>query len=226
VVLPLLGLAMLLAWLAPIHQPADFHDYADQRTLLGLPNFWNVVSNIPFLVLGVMGLRLKTSVAWKAVFGGTLLVGLGSSWYHLAPDDNSLVWDRIPIGITFAGFWAALAEEHTEIRSSALLWIFLVVAVTAVFYWRFSGDLAPWVFVQLAPMIAALLAAWLLPARYPHRRYIVYGIAWYGMAKLFEFADQQTMQWTGGLVSGHTVKHFAAAAGGWCFYRMLQLRKA
>ena len=220
----LLALAGALAWLAPIQQPAGYHHFADQRALLGIPHFWNVVTNVAFLAVGAMGLRRKLSLAWKTVFWGTLLAGLGSTWYHLAPNDDTLVWDRIPIGIAFAGFWAALVEEHTEIRTGNLLWIFIVLAVAAVFYWRYSGDLSPWVFVQLAPMIAAVLTVWLLPGRHAHRRYIIYGIIWYGVAKFFEFADHQTMQWTGGLMSGHALKHITAAVGGWCFYRMLKLR--
>lgn len=220
----LLALGIALAWLAPIRQPAEFHNYADPRTLLGVPNFWNVVSNIPFLVFGAMGLRLKVSTAWKTVFWGALLAGLGSTWYHLFPNDNTLVWDRIPIGIAFAGFSAALVEEHTGARIKHMLWIFLLIAIAAVLWWRYSGDLSAWVFVQLAPMIAAALAVGLLPGRYPHRRYIIYALVWYGIAKGFEFTDHQTLQWTGGLMSGHALKHFAAGIGVWCFYRMLKLR--
>lgn len=220
----LLALAVALAWLAPIAQPPAFHDYADQRELLGLPHFWNVVSNIPFMVFGAMGLRLKVSAAWKTVFWGALLAGLGSIGYHLFPNDNTLVWDRIPIGIAFAGFSAALVEEHTAVRSRHLLWLFVFLATTAVLWWRYSGDLSAWVFVQLAPMLAAALAVGLLPGRYAHRRYIIYALVWYAIAKGFEFTDHQTLQWTGGLMSGHALKHLFAAAGVWCFYRMLRLR--
>jgi hypothetical protein len=221
----LVALAVALAWLAPIRQPAGFHDYADQRTLLGLPHFWNLVSNLPFVVFGIMGIALKpSSTAWKTVFWGSLLAGLGSTWYHLAPSDETLVWDRIPIGIAFAAFLAALVEEHTKIRGDVLLAPLVVLSVAAIAYWRTSGDLSAWVFVQLAPMLAAALVVGLLPGRYPHRRYIVYALVWYGLAKLFEFADHQAMQWTGGLMSGHALKHLAAGVGVWCFYRMLRLR--
>ena len=40
---------------APIAQPLDYHAFADRRTLYGIPNFWNVISNVPFLTFGAMG---------------------------------------------------------------------------------------------------------------------------------------------------------------------------
>jgi hypothetical protein len=215
-------LAAALAWLAPIAQPAAFHHYADQRALLGLPHFWNVVTNLPFLVVGLMGLALRTSAAWQAVFLGSALVAFGSSYYHLVPNDDTLVWDRIPIAISFAGFFAALIEEHTGKR---VLIACLVAAIAAVFWWRYSGDLSAWVFVQAGTMLAAALIVWLVPGRQPHRRFIIYALVCYGVAKLVEFADHEVMAVTGGAMSGHALKHLAAAAGVWCFYRMLRLRQ-
>ena len=32
-----------------------YHRFADQQTLLGIPNFWNVVSNLPFILVGAVG---------------------------------------------------------------------------------------------------------------------------------------------------------------------------
>ena len=57
----LLGLMVVslatLPLLPPIAQDPTYHQFADQRTLLGIPNFWNVVSNLPFVLVGAMGLR-------------------------------------------------------------------------------------------------------------------------------------------------------------------------
>src|SRR3984957_8411077 len=47
----------LVALLLPLPRDQGYHDFADQRILLGVPNFWNVVSNIPFIVIGALGLR-------------------------------------------------------------------------------------------------------------------------------------------------------------------------
>ena len=46
-----------LLLLPSIPQDQHYHQFADQRALLGIPNFWNVVSNIPFIAIGAVGLR-------------------------------------------------------------------------------------------------------------------------------------------------------------------------
>lgn len=227
-------LPILFLGLGPIAQPADYHDLADKRPLLGFRHFWNVVSNLPFLVIGVMGLHLvwrnrgEAAAAWATLFAGTAMVALGSSWYHSDPNDVTLIWDRVPIGIAFMGFFTALLIEHLNGMGRRvarhLLVPFVVFSAAAIWWWYANGDLSLWVWVQAAPMLAVVLVFVLLPARFTHRRYLAYGLACYVAAKLFEVADMQVMQWTGGLMSGHAMKHLAAAAGVCCFYVMLRQR--
>jgi hypothetical protein len=231
--LPAALLPVLLAF-GPIAQVPAYHDLADQRPLLGIPHFWNVVSNLPFLVIGVMGLELlrrrpqEAAAAWAALFAGTALVAFGSSYYHLDPGDATLVWDRIPIGIAFMGFFVALLAEHFDggarRTAKALLFPLVILSIGTIYWWRITGDLAPWIWVQLAPMLAIVLALALLPGRYTHRRYLAYALAWYVLAKLLELGDEPVMRWTSGATSGHVLKHLAAAAGVWCFYAMLRKR--
>jgi len=170
----------------------------------------------------------EAAAAWTTLFAGTALVALGSAWYHSAPGNMTLVWDRLPIGIAFMGFFTALLVEHLEEPAKGiaqrLLWPLVALSLGALWWWHMSGDLSLWVWVQAAPMLAIVLFLALLPGRYTHRRYFAYALAFYAAAKLFEIADVQLMQWTGGLMSGHTLKHFAAAAGVWCFYVMLSRR--
>lgn len=229
--------ALMVALLAraPIAQFADYHHLADTRPLFGIPNFWNVASNLPFLVIGAMGLNLLrrrpagASLAWATLFAGTALVFFGSAYYHLYPDDTSLVWDRVPIGIAFMGFFVATMSEHSTQRAQPLIERLLLplvlFSVGTVYWWRFSGDLSFWVWVQLAPMMAVALALSLLPGQYTHRRYLAYALGCYAAAKIFELADHQLMQWSTGLLSGHSMKHLAAAAGVACLYAMLQRRE-
>jgi hypothetical protein len=227
-------LPLLFFGAAPILQPAGYHDLADQRSILGIGHFWNVVSNLPFVVFGLMGLELlrrrqeEAAPAWATLFAGAALAGLGSAWYHANPNDTTLIWDRLPIGIAFMGFFTALLVEHLDglARRAAerALVPLLILSAAAIWWWYTSGDLSLWVWVQAAPMLAVLLFLVWLPGRYSHRRYLAYGLACYAAAKLFEVADLQLMQWTGGMMSGHTLKHFAAAAGVWCFYFMLRVR--
>lgn len=229
-----LPLALFAA--APIPQFPGYHDLADQRPLLGIRHFWNVVSNLPLLVIGLMGLdqlrrkREAAAIAWATTFAGTVLVAFGSSWYHSAPNDATLIWDRLPIGIAFMGFLTALLVEHMNGSArrfaERLLGPLVIVAAVAIWWWYSTGDLSLWVWVQAAPMLAVVLALALLKGRYTHRRYLAYALACYAAAKALELADLQVMQWTGGLMSGHALKHIAAAAGVWCFYVMLRERSA
>lgn len=236
IVVVLLALLPILVFLGPIAQPASYHDLADQRPILGIAHFWNVTTNLPFLVVGFMGLHLlwrqreEASAAWRLLFAGTLLVALGSGWYHTNPNDATLVWDRLPIGIAFMGFFTALLIEHASGANKRVAHRLLVPSVmfsaAAIWWWYETGDLSLWVWVQAAPMLAAALVLMLLPAPYTHRRYVGYALAWYAVAKVVEVLDVQLMHFTGGLMSGHAMKHLAAAAGVWCLYVMLRQRSA
>jgi hypothetical protein len=233
------GLAMLLPLLffglAPVLQPAAYHDLADQRSILGIAHFWSVISNLPFLVVGLMGLQLlrrrqeEAAAGWATVFAGTALVAFGSTWYHWAPDNTTLIWDRIPIGIAFMGFLTALLVEHLPAEGARVARLLLaplvVFSAWTISWWHTSGDLSLWIWVQAAPMLAVVLVLTLLPGRYSHRHYLGYALACYVAAKLFELSDVQLMRWSGELISGHTLKHLAAAAGVWCFYVMLRERR-
>src|SRR5262249_14597014 len=106
---PLLAIVVLMAgslavlFLLPrILQNQSYHGFADARTVLGVPNFWNVVSNIPFMVVGAVGLaRCRRDAATTIIFGGIFLTGFGSSYYHWSPNDDTLFWDRLPMALAF-----------------------------------------------------------------------------------------------------------------------------
>ena len=102
-------------WLSgPIYEDPAYHDFADQRALLGVPNAMDVLSNALFLVTGLAGLLVITRhgrrgctqrwerAAWLTLFAGVTLTGVGSAWYHVAPNNTSLFWDRLPMTIVFA----------------------------------------------------------------------------------------------------------------------------
>src|SRR6516165_11348492 len=118
-VLVLLGLMVGslagLMLLPPIAQDQSYHQFADQRTLIGIPNFWNVVSNFPFLLVGAMGLlEFHRHAATIALFLGILLVGFGSSYYHWNPNDGTLFWDRLPMTLSFMAILAIVVEERVS----------------------------------------------------------------------------------------------------------------
>jgi ceramidase len=112
-----------------ITQDQNYHEFVDQRTLLGIPNFWNVVSNVPFIVVGVAGLRrFYHDPATTVLFLGIFLTGFGSSYYHWNPNDSTLFWDRLPMTLCFMAILAIAIEERVNARAgAALLWPLLAI---------------------------------------------------------------------------------------------------
>jgi hypothetical protein len=207
---------------APIAQPLEYHRFVDARTMFGVPNFWNVASNLPFVVVGLAGLRWALAnlariervlrPAWLVLFAGVALVGLGSGWYHLHPDNASLVWDRLPMTLAFMALFAIVLGEHIGIRLTRLLLLPLLVAgVLSVLYWRASDDLRPYALVQFVPVLLIPLILLLYPRRGSGGFW--WALALYVVAKLLEQFDAQVYTALGGSISGHSLKHVAAAAG-------------
>jgi len=215
-----------LLLLPPISQDQSYHDFADQRTLLDIPNFWNVVSNIPFIAIGAVGLRkFGRHPATILLFLGILLTGFGSAYYHLEPSDRTLFWDRLPMAISFMAILAITIEERVDKRAgSILLWPMTAIGVLSLLLWRWTGDLRLYVWVQFFPCLALPLIFLLFPPRFTGTSYWLMAGMLYAVAKLFEFYDS-TIYSVGSILSGHTLKHLAAAAACGVILRYFQKRR-
>lgn len=200
----------------PIAQPHHYHDFADQRVLFGIPNALDVLSNLGFLLAAAFG-----AFAWRrsgtpahverAVFLAAIgLTAIGSAWYHLAPDNARLVWDRLPIALACAALLsAALRQAYASRAALALL---LAGAVASVFWWRATGDLRPYLLLQLAPLILIPLLQWQSGASLAQRKAFGLAIALYVLAKVAEVGDLHVFDALGD-ISGHSLKHvFASVA--------------
>ena len=215
-----------LLLLPPIPQDQSYHQFADQRTILGIPNFWNVVSNFPFLVVGAAGLRrFRNDPATVVFFLGVFLTGIGSSYYHWNPNDETLFWDRLPMTLSFAAILAMVVGERvSETTGAILLWPALAVGVFSLLLWRWSDDLRLYFWVQFFPALAVVALFYLYPSKYTGTRYWIAAGVLYALAKLFEFTDEMLYS-AGGLLSGHTLKHLAAAAASFAILRYFQVRR-
>lgn len=230
------AILLAAASVTPIHQPLDYHAFHDGRALLGIPNVLNVVSNLPFLIIGLLGLQwLQTKPAalapelrapYTVVFAGLAATAVGSAYYHWAPDNHTLVWDRLPIAVSFmALFTAILAERVTIKAASRLLWPLAMFGALSVAYWHLVDDLRPYLIAQFLPVLLMPLILWLYPAHYSRGPDFLVSIGFYALAKALETVDGPLYAELGQLVSGHTLKHLAAAGGAWWIYRMLVLRQ-
>jgi hypothetical protein len=230
----LIALPPLLVLLhSPFGQNLDYHNFADQRGWLGLPHALDVLSNLPFLLAGLFGIRevLRRAAepmraAWLVFFAGVALVAFGSGWYHRAPDNASLVWDRLPMTVAFTALFAAVLGETTSARlgRQALLPA-LLLGVLSVFWWQRHDDLRPYFAVQALALagVPALLA--LFPKHGDGRNWLVAGLGCYGLAFAAEHSDAAFFAFTGGLVSGHSLKHLFAALACGAVAAMLRTRR-
>jgi len=226
------SLALMLAS-PPIGQDLEYHGFADRRAFFGIPNFWNVVSNIPFFLVGIAGLRFclghelrNGRSAWIALFAGVALVSVGSSYYHWDPRDATLVWDRLFITIAFMGLFVALLGEHLSARLAHVLLVpMLVVGLCSVLYWRAFGDLRLYLWVQLITLLAIPLLIVLFRAGYTRRSLLLAALGWHALAKVSELYDREFFALTGDLFSGHSFKHILAAIACFTILWMLRIRK-
>lgn len=229
------SLALLAGIMAagPIPQDPTYHEFADRRAVLGVPNFFNVASNLAFLLVGLAGAAFclgrhggKASASWGILFLGAAGVAVGSTYYHWTPNDGSLVWDRLPMTVGFMGLFVALLSEHVNPKLERVMLIpALVVGAASIAWWRYTGDLRLYVWVQFMPLVALMLVIAMFPGRYTRRRFVLYGLGCYLLAKVAEFFDSEIFALTANALSGHTLKHLLAALGLFFIYLMLRWRK-
>src|SRR4029079_15316126 len=145
-----------LLLLPPITQDQNYHDFADQRTILGIPHFWNVVSNLPFVAVGLAGLlQSRRNPAIALLFLAIMMTGFGSAYYHLDPNDRTLFWDRLPMTIGFMIILAIAIEDRLDAKLGAtLLWPLTALGVFSILLWRWTGDLRLYGWVQFFPCVA------------------------------------------------------------------------
>ena len=229
VVSPLVvGLAALM-FAPPIAQDQAYHRFADARTRLGIPNFGDVISNLPFLLVGIAGLTLlprfrlldpRERWMWGVHFACHLLTGLGSAWYHASPDDARLVWDRLPLTGVIMSLVAIVASERMSVAAGwRLLGPLLVTGAASIVLWRATDDLRLYALVQFGPMLCLPLAILLFAPRYTMGAGYGWAIGLYAAAKACETFDRPIFEALGA-VSGHTLKHLLA---GWAAAALLHM---
>ena len=237
------GLVLAAVFLPAISQPLSYHAFADCRELWGVPNFLNVVSNLPFLVGGALGLRViwkgggrfidqREQLPFIVFFLGALLTCFGSAYYHAAPDNARLVWDRLPMTLGFAGLVAAAFAERVNLKVGLkMLWPLLALGVITVIFWfaterSGAGNVIPYAAYQAWSIAIIVLLLLAFPAyRYSHGGLLGWAAIWYGLAKVFENFDLQVYRMLGGTLSGHTIKHVLASFAVFAIVRQLQLRE-
>tara|TARA_B100000809_G_C15139196_1_gene532169 strand:- start:458 stop:1219 length:762 start_codon:yes stop_codon:yes gene_type:complete len=224
-----------LYFLDPIAQDLAYHRFSDCRPMFGIPHFMDVISNIPFLVVGYLGVRLvqksykKYTVTYFimlfVLFSGVFLTGLGSMFYHYSPNNFTLIFDRLPMTFVFTSLFAVIISDYVDRRVGAwVFYFFLSIGVYSILYWYYSeiigeGDLRLYAFVQFFPILSIPLILIVYKSNKPYTRGLLYVFAAYIVAKLFEHYDQVIFELTS-FISGHTIKHLVSALAVYLIYKL------
>ena len=220
---------MLTDWLPSIptsghsHVHAHGHAFIDARSFFGIPNGLDVLSNMPFLLAGIWGLiaALRTSLspamhrAANVFFIGLILTCFGSSYYHWAPTDFTLMIDRLGMAIAFAGVISLAAGSRfgdaAAARATPVLLLLAPLAAVAAYSLQ---NVFPWAIVQFGGIALILWLAY-LPKRAELPLKLFALIGWYALAKLLEAQDEAVFHLTHEIISGHSLKHIAACMAAW-----------
>ncbi|MBP1149122.1 MULTISPECIES: ceramidase domain-containing protein [unclassified Methylocaldum] len=240
--LGIIALAVIGMFLVPaVPQDPAYHEFADRSRWFGMPHFWNVATNLLFLLVGLAALRElvrgvpdrtlpELRASYFAFFIGIALIGPGSAYYHLDPNNTTLVWDRLPMTVAFMAFVSIIVGEYISRQAGQkLLWPLILVGIASIIYWHVTeqsgqGDLRPYGLVQFLPMLLIPLILLLFSPSFTGSGYIWALLGFYLVAKLAELLDETIFQ-VMYPISGHALKHVLAAIGAYCFLLGLRKRK-
>lgn len=228
--LPLLVIVILSGaaiWHGPIAQLADYHGFSDRAVVLGVPHFADVLSNLGFALLAVWGwVQLAPNsrhaaithgwAGYRVFLIGLFLTAIGSSYYHLDPDNARLVWDRLPIALACGGVLAGVWGDCRRRQSARLAAWLALAAVLSVAWWHFTeqagaGDLRPYLLLQGLPLVLIPLWQWIYEIPRADRRAFGGALLLYVIAKFAELHDHEIAAMLG-VLTGHTLKHLLATA--------------
>ena len=219
--LVMLVIASLLSLfiIEPISQDLAYHSFADARTIFGISNFFDVISNLTFIFVGIVGLSYvvtdwdgKTSWSWLILFLAILMVAAGSSYYHLNPSNETLTWDRLPMAVGFMALFVTVLGDYVNPKLEQWLLIpMCLLGIFSVIYWHINDDLRIYAWVQFCSLGLLLAIISLFKPNALLTKYLIYALIFYTLSKITEYFDVAIFTHTQEMISGHTIKHILAA---------------
>ncbi len=224
----ILGLLLVVAavmaffWgFLPLKDWSHYFNFADQRKLFDIPNTLDVLSNLGFLLAGLLGLIWAKTCRLPGVHRvlgagmalGSLLTFFGSSYFHLNPNPGSLLWDRLSMTLVFASLVGLLIADRID-RPSGFWSAIVLVGIGILVNVGFAKDwfsLRPYILFQYGSILYLLVLVCLQPKGLIANSLIFKVAILYLAAKVFEVLDAPVFELLG-FVSGHTLKHLFAGA--------------
>lgn len=214
-------LAIVLWSYLPLQDAPAYFNFADQRMILGIPHFYDVVSNLLFIYVGLWGMLNSFSWLWArrpkplmvSLFfmnASVFLTGWGSTYFHLSPNLDSLFWDRAPMAMGFMSLLTLfLCDRAPSQLWSVLLAPFMALGVYSAWLASFGEDVRYYLVVQMGALLFCLVLLIFRKARFVNNKLMVGSFIFYFFAKWLEIYDH--LVFSSGFLSGHTLKHVCAA---------------
>jgi hypothetical protein len=225
------GMFFLLFLRPRIPQDLSYHLFADEALIGGIPHFFDVVSNFIFIIVGMLGFHesfkqksLMARKSWMIFFLSIFLIGPGSAYYHWNPNNQTLVWDRLPMGAGFMVLYLILMIEHINLKLEKYLLPSLIMGLGSVIIWAIWDDLRIYFWIQFSSFLCIPIILLSFKSYYNLKSGYYFCLLFYFLAKLTETFDKQIFFITNQLVSGHTLKHLLAGIGLWFLVWMIKNR--
>jgi hypothetical protein len=221
-----IGIVVIMAVYGRIAQPLHYNEFADGSAIFGIHHAADVLSNAGFALVAIWGWltlwprrrsdRLRAGwPGYRLFLIGLLLTAFGSGFYHFAPDNARLIWDRLPIALACAGLLVGVrGDTQPGLKTEFEAIVLGLFAVASVAWWVYTDsssadDLRPYLLLQILPLV--LIPLWQAMYRAPRTDRIAFAAAMglYVLAKIAEVLDHEIAD-TFGFVSGHTLKHLIA----------------
>ncbi|AXT62831.1 hypothetical protein D1816_21625 [Aquimarina sp. AD10] len=221
----------IMFFLNPILQNEEYHSFSDTRDIFSIPNFWNVISNLLFVIVGIRGLYMfskgrRAELQYLILCIGIILTGLGSAYYHFSPNTQSLIWDRLPMTIVFMTLFSTVISEFISKKlGNFILAPLLLIGLGSIVYWVYgeTHDLRPYVLVQFYPLITILLILVFYKSNTSTKKTYWLLLISYLIAKIVEYYDD-FIYYVLTIISGHSLKHIFAGLGLWVLLKSYEER--
>jgi hypothetical protein len=98
----------------------------------------------------------RERIAYYVFFAGEFLTCFGSSYYHGAPSNDTLLWDRLVFSLMLTSMFSIIVTEFVSRRVGHLMLAPMVfIGLSSVWYWARGeaigqGDLRPYYMSHLA----------------------------------------------------------------------------
>ena len=227
--------------IGPLPQDPAYHVFADASTGPGgMPHAADVLSNLSIFAAGLLGLALRPRMtiapeeraAVNILIAASFLIAFGSAYYHWAPANAPLVWDRLPIAVVLMSLLAlVMADRVHPLFARVALWPFVAVGVASVILWGVTeamgqGDLLLYLIVRVGAGAAIAFLLILRQPRYTGTIWLVAALAIEIAMGVLERFDHEVFHLTGRIASGHSLKHILAGVGLAFLFGWLRMRKA